>query len=107
MFFVNDEETNVTDLHVPAAEVPSAVYLDMWSANSSWSGSMEIGGEAALDVQWIELVFNASEPVDRGVGEVCEVGRIDEEAIEHSGAGRMVATGLLAGGVVLASALFV
>lgn len=109
VFFVNDEQTNATTLHVPVADPPSAVYLDMWSANSSWSGSMQIGEEAAFDIQWVELVFNATEEVGdkRSEGSVCTVGAIDVKAAEKSGASRLVlksgllAAGLLAGLVVL------
>ena len=60
VFFVDDIMTNTTTLQVPVSKPPSQIYVDMWGANSSWVGSMPIGGEATFDIQWIELLFNAS-----------------------------------------------
>ena len=92
VFFVNNEQTNTTDLHVPVSDPPSAVYLDMWSANSTWSGSMDIGQNASFDIQWVELVFNTTDEMieERTEGPVCAVGAIDLQAVEESGAGRVL-----------------
>lgn len=91
VFFVNDEQTNTTDLHVPVADPPSRLYLDMWSANSTWSGSMAIGQNASFDIQWVELVFNATDDVvgERSGGEICPVGALDLQAAEESVAGNI------------------
>jgi hypothetical protein len=75
VFFVDDVQTNTTNLHVPVAEPPSGIYVDMWSANSSWSGSMDIGKNATLDVQWIELLFNVTDPPrTTGTEKICAIG---------------------------------
>jgi hypothetical protein len=97
VFFVNDKMMNTTDLHVPVADPPSRLYLDMWSANSSWSGSMAVGDSAAFDIQWVELVFNTTkeEFEDRSTGKVCQVGVADAEAIAQSHAVGSVTTSLL------------
>ncbi|PGH27510.1 hypothetical protein AJ80_00751 [Polytolypa hystricis UAMH7299] len=65
VFFVNGHQINTTTLHVPVASPPSGIYIDMWGSNSSWVGEMPIGGEAWFDIQWIELLFNASTPSPR------------------------------------------
>ena len=61
---------------------PSYLVLNMWSDGGEWSGDMDVGGSAELQIQWIEMVFNTSGPVEgpdggdekrrkvkRGVGE--------------------------------------
>lgn len=59
-FFIDGIQTNTTTLQVPTPKPPSGIYLDIWGANSSWVGQMPIGGQAWFDVQWVELLFNAS-----------------------------------------------
>jgi hypothetical protein len=74
VFFLDDEQLNTTTLHVPVADPPSGLYIDMWSANSTWSGSMDIGKNATFDIQWIELMFNTTKPLKTGTGpRVCAV----------------------------------
>jgi hypothetical protein len=72
VFFLDDEQTNTTTLHVPVSNPPSGFYIDMWSANSTWSGSMKVGDKATFDILWIEMLFNVSEPVEiTGAQKVC------------------------------------
>jgi hypothetical protein len=74
VFFLDDEQTNTTTLHVPVADPPSGLYIDMWSANSTWTGSMAIGKQATFDILWIELLFNTTEPIAAtGAQKVCVV----------------------------------
>jgi hypothetical protein len=74
VFFFDDVQMNETTLHVPVADPPSAFYIDMWSANSSWSGSMDIGKNATLDILWIEMLFNTTAEVKpAGTQRVCAV----------------------------------
>ncbi|KAF2274535.1 concanavalin A-like lectin/glucanase [Westerdykella ornata] len=44
--------------------VPSYLVLNMWGDGGEWSGEMEVGGSAVLEVRWIEMVFNTSGPVE-------------------------------------------
>lgn len=37
---------------------PSQVIFNSWSDGGSWSGNMSTNGEAFLQIQWIEMVFN-------------------------------------------------
>ncbi|KAJ4321637.1 hypothetical protein N0V94_002837 [Neodidymelliopsis sp. IMI 364377] len=60
VFFVDDVQMNETTLQVPVSDPPSAFYIDMWSANSTWTGSMDIGKNATLDILWIEMLFNTT-----------------------------------------------
>ena len=87
VFFVDGEVVNQTGLHVPVPEPPSGFYVDMWSANSTWSGSMEVGQEATLDVGWIEMLFNTTQGVKTG-GEkrVCAVSEGKVAAVQQSSA---------------------
>ena len=74
MFFLDDEMTNTTTLHVPVTQPPSGFYINMWGANSTWSGGMEVGMDATLDILWIEMLFNTTEPVTAtGTQRVCTV----------------------------------
>lgn len=43
---------------------PSGLVMNMWSDGGEWSGNMSVGGSAEYHVQWIELVFNTSGPVE-------------------------------------------
>lgn len=88
VFFVNDVQTNTTTLQVPVADPPSGIYIDMWSANSTWTGSMEVGKSAVFEIQWVELLFNVTDPPATSTGTVCTVGSIDSAA-----AGTKTATG--------------
>ncbi|KAJ8132356.1 hypothetical protein O1611_g1270 [Lasiodiplodia mahajangana] len=39
---------------------PSQVIFNAWSDGGEWSGNMTVGGEAYLQIQWIEIVFNST-----------------------------------------------
>lgn len=74
VFFLDDQQMNSTSLHVPVVSPPSGFYIDMWSANSSWSGSMEVGTNATMDILWIEMLFNTTEQDQvTGAKKICEV----------------------------------
>ena len=38
----------------------SRVVLNMWSNGGNWTGVMPVGEQAELQIQWIEVVFNAT-----------------------------------------------
>jgi hypothetical protein len=90
VFFLDDEQMNTTTLHVPVADPPSGLYIDMWGANSTWSGSMDIGKNATFDIQWIELLFNTTEPARIAITpRVCAVDRGDVLTAKQSRASRV------------------
>ncbi|KAL8754159.1 MAG: hypothetical protein Q9199_004547 [Rusavskia elegans] len=39
---------------------PSNIQIRMWSNGGSWPGNMTVGGQATLDIEWIDLVYNTS-----------------------------------------------
>ncbi|KAJ5247413.1 hypothetical protein N7468_002396 [Penicillium chermesinum] len=43
----------------------SSVILNMWGDGGSWTGDMDVGASADLQVQWIEMVFNTTDIVPR------------------------------------------
>lgn len=43
---------------------PSGLVVNLWGDGGVWSGGMAGGGEAGLEIQWVEMVFNTSGPVD-------------------------------------------
>ncbi|KAH7054470.1 concanavalin A-like lectin/glucanase domain-containing protein [Macrophomina phaseolina] len=55
---------------------PSGLVLNMWSDGGEWSGNMSVNGSAELQIQWIELVFNTSGPVEGPGGENAGAGRL-------------------------------
>jgi hypothetical protein len=57
---VNGKETAVTDVNTP--NMTSQVILNMWNSGNKFSGNMDIGGEAWLDVQWVGLLFDTTTP---------------------------------------------
>lgn len=65
-WFVNGKETASIAFHAPKR--PAGLIVNMWSNGGSWTGNMSVGDEALLQIQWIEVVFNTSEPVNSTVG---------------------------------------
>jgi len=39
---------------------PSGLFVNMWSDGGEWTGVMDAGNEAQLQIQWIEMVYNIS-----------------------------------------------
>ncbi|KAF6821010.1 xylanase 3 [Colletotrichum sojae] len=53
----------VSDIQFQVPRDPSRVMVNSWSDGGSWSGVMEVGGSAVLQIQWIEMVFNTTDSV--------------------------------------------
>ncbi|KAK3349231.1 glycoside hydrolase family 16 protein [Lasiosphaeria hispida] len=72
---------------------PAQVMFNSWSDGGSWSGPMRVNSEAALQIQWIELVYNNTDPGAVKTGMCVNVCSIDETtrlgtpALITSGAG--------------------
>lgn len=89
VWYVNGEQLRNTQTNVP--QVASTVFIDMWSNSGWWSGDMAVGDQATLEIQWIEMAFNASATaksvpddgvvctIDEGVGSPVEAcgGRLE------------------------------
>ncbi|KAM0272545.1 hypothetical protein ACHAQH_008681 [Verticillium albo-atrum] len=61
-WFINGEE--VTSIKLQAPKDPSRVLFNAWSDGGSWTGKMVVNDEAYLQIQWIEMVFNATDTDD-------------------------------------------
>ncbi|KAK2022606.1 concanavalin A-like lectin/glucanase [Colletotrichum zoysiae] len=48
---------------------PSRVMLNSWSDGGSWSGIMNVGDSAVMQIQWIDMVFNTTEGSPPGPSE--------------------------------------
>ncbi|KAF1830396.1 concanavalin A-like lectin/glucanase [Decorospora gaudefroyi] len=57
-WYVNGVQSADTEVNVPDAE--SMIILNLWSNGGNFSGRMDTGGEAWFDIQWVELLFNAT-----------------------------------------------
>jgi hypothetical protein len=61
-WYLNGKQVAANTYSVP--RTPSFVVLNMWSDGGEWSGNMSVGESAEFQVQWVELVFNSSGPVE-------------------------------------------
>ncbi|OAQ59885.1 xylanase [Pochonia chlamydosporia 170] len=57
-FYADGQQVLVSDFQVPRDK--SYVLLNMWSDGGSWTGSMPQGGEATMDVQWVEILHGVT-----------------------------------------------
>ncbi|TQV94082.1 endo-1,3(4)-beta-glucanase [Cordyceps javanica] len=58
VWYVDGREAASIAFQVPRD--PAAVNLNAWSDGGSWSGNMTVGGEASLQIQWIEMLYNTT-----------------------------------------------
>ncbi|KAK1979962.1 concanavalin A-like lectin/glucanase domain-containing protein [Colletotrichum cereale] len=58
-WLVDGAEVSSISFQVPRD--PSRVMLNSWSDGGSWSGIMNVGDSAVMQIQWIEMVFNTTE----------------------------------------------
>ncbi|KAL8423458.1 hypothetical protein RB596_003605 [Gaeumannomyces avenae] len=64
-WFVNGLQVASLSFQVPRDA--SHVNLNAWSNGGVWTGPMEVGKEARMQIKWLEMVFNSSS--DYGVGD--------------------------------------
>ncbi|KAF2747298.1 glycoside hydrolase family 16 protein, partial [Sporormia fimetaria CBS 119925] len=98
VWWVDGGEVARSRYMVPTVE--SYLVLNMWSDGGEWSGVMEEGASAELQVEWIEMVFNVSgEMRGKECGVVCKVDGVKEvgtpEAVKGAAVELKVAWGLL------------
>ncbi|KAK4232026.1 xyloglucan endo-transglycosylase [Podospora fimiseda] len=58
-WYVNDILVAQISFQVPRDE--SNIILNAWSDGGEWTGNMSVGGQAELQVKWIEIVYNSTE----------------------------------------------
>ncbi|KAF2735505.1 concanavalin A-like lectin/glucanase [Polyplosphaeria fusca] len=65
-WYLNNKQVAANTYSVP--RVPSGLVINMWSDGGEWSGNMSIGDSAEFQIQWIELTFNTSGPLEGPAG---------------------------------------
>ena len=61
-WYINNQFMMKKTKNVPTD--PSGLILNLWGDGGDWSGNMSVGGQVQLAVEWIEMVFNVSGPVE-------------------------------------------
>ncbi|KAK3315712.1 glycoside hydrolase family 16 protein [Apodospora peruviana] len=75
-WFVNGQLHSTITFQAPRD--PAMVMFNTWSDGGSWSGVMPPGKEAYMQVQWIEMVYNNTDPGNIKTGKCVNVCSIDE-----------------------------
>ncbi|KAH8805811.1 concanavalin A-like lectin/glucanase domain-containing protein [Xylogone sp. PMI_703] len=57
---------SVANISINVPRDPMGLVVNMWSDGGGWSGEMEVGEAAFLQVKWIEVVFNVSDGSSSG-----------------------------------------
>ncbi|KAI1329476.1 concanavalin A-like lectin/glucanase domain-containing protein [Xylariaceae sp. FL0255] len=58
-WYVNGELAATIDIQTPTAGL--SVILNAWGDGGSWTGVMPVGGQALLDVQWLDIAYNTTD----------------------------------------------
>jgi hypothetical protein len=75
-WFVNGQQ--VSKITFQAPRDPAQVMFNTWSDGGSWSGNMQVGSQAYLQIRWIEMVYNNTDPGSVKTGTCKNVCSIDE-----------------------------
>ncbi|KAI8631988.1 carbohydrate-binding module family 1 protein [Xylariaceae sp. FL1651] len=59
-WFVNGQL--VTSINFQAPKDPSQVMFNVWSDGGTWSGNMTVNSTAEMHIQWIDFVYNNTDP---------------------------------------------
>ncbi|KND87964.1 hypothetical protein TOPH_07392 [Tolypocladium ophioglossoides CBS 100239] len=59
LWYVDGGEVASIEFQVPRDA--SGINFNSWSDGGNWSGNMSVGGEAKLQIQWIEMVYNTTD----------------------------------------------
>jgi beta-glucanase (GH16 family) len=57
-WYVDGEEAANIEFQVPRDA--ASINFNAWGDGGSWSGNMSVGGEASLQIQWIEVLYNTT-----------------------------------------------
>ena len=88
--YVNGQEMARSSVHVPSER--SMFILNMWSNSGKFSGNMRVGGQAVMQVQWVEMAFNRHAKDSLGAPEdqtICALDRGVGAPLPISGASRL------------------
>ncbi|KAI1151350.1 concanavalin A-like lectin/glucanase domain-containing protein [Nemania diffusa] len=71
-WFVDGVRVAAIQAQTPTA--PLSVLMNTWSDGGVWSGAMAVGGEAEMQVRWLDVTFNSTAQAGAGTcGQVCVV----------------------------------
>ncbi|KAI0477243.1 concanavalin A-like lectin/glucanase domain-containing protein [Xylariaceae sp. FL0804] len=62
--------THVASIQLQTPTDPLSVLFNVWSDGGSWSGNMTVGGEAQMQVRWVDLTYNTTAD-NNGGGQQC------------------------------------
>jgi beta-glucanase (GH16 family) len=75
-WYVNGQLASVINFQAPRD--PAQVMFNAWSDGGSWSGNMTDNAQAYLQMQWIEIVYNNTDPNQIKSGKCVNICSIDE-----------------------------
>lgn len=75
-WFVNGQQ--VSRITFQAPRDPAQVMFNTWSDGGSWSGDMQVGAEAYMQIRWIDMVYNSTDPGSVKSGACRNMCSIDE-----------------------------
>ncbi|KAH7252425.1 putative xylanase 3 [Fusarium tricinctum] len=58
VWYVQGQEVASIEFQTP--KDPAQIILNAWSDGGSWSGNMSVGSAAYMQIQWIDMVYNAT-----------------------------------------------
>ncbi|PKS05441.1 hypothetical protein jhhlp_008817 [Lomentospora prolificans] len=71
LFYLNGIQLAQTKKNVPVSE--SQLIISMFGNGGSWSGPMDVGNTATLEVQWINFAFNSTAASPASGGATCNI----------------------------------
>jgi hypothetical protein len=75
-WYVNGQLVSAISFQAPRD--PAQILFNNWSDGGSWSGNMTVNAQAYLQMQWIEMVYNNTDPQFVKSGNCINVCTIDE-----------------------------
>ncbi|KAB5543131.1 glycoside hydrolase family 16 protein [Coniochaeta sp. 2T2.1] len=75
-WYVNGQLVSAISFQAPRD--PALIMFNNWSDGGSWSGNMSVNSQAYLQIQWIEMVYNNTDPQFVKSGKCINVCTIDE-----------------------------
>ncbi|KAL6925142.1 hypothetical protein FSST1_002416 [Fusarium sambucinum] len=63
VWYVQEQEVASIEFQTP--KDPAQIILNAWSDGGSWSGNMSLGDSAYMQIQWIDMVYNATKDNDK------------------------------------------
>ena len=75
-WYVNGQLASAISFQAPRD--PALIMFNNWSDGGSWSGNMSVNAAAYMQIQWIEMVYNNTDPQYVRSGKCVNVCTIDE-----------------------------